>query len=122
MPINVSEAIDSDTAERITVTRSALAGSRVDGRWVPPATTSFKTLASVQQPTPKQLDQMPSGDRDTEYKLFISIKELLSSDDSTGQVADTLSYKGKKFKVVQPMDWTAYGHSTVIAARVKKAE
>ena len=55
MPINVKEAIDSDTAVLVTI-EDKDGGGYVDGIFVSASPTSRKALASVQQPTPKQLD------------------------------------------------------------------
>lgn len=74
MPINVSEALDSDTAERIIVERDTGTGVYVDGIYVNAPIRTFKTLASVQQPTPKQLETLPQGERDKNPMLFISKK------------------------------------------------
>ena len=71
MVINVSEALDSDTAQIVTVERTS-AGAYVDGIYQKGSTSTFKTLASVQQPTPKQLDILPEGEKSKDVKLFPS--------------------------------------------------
>ena len=47
MPINVSEALDTDTAEIITVNRTT--GGYVDGVYQENVSATFKTIASMQQ-------------------------------------------------------------------------
>lgn len=117
MPINVSEALDSDTAEKITVERTA-AGSYVDGIYQAGSASTFSALASVQQPTPQQLQILPENERVPDVRLFICNKPILSSRESGSGVADVLIYKGVRYKVISNGDWSAYGHNTVMAARV----
>ena len=121
MTINVSEALDSDTAERITVSRFGT-GAYVDGEYVPATPSTFKALASVQQPTPQQIEFMPSGERNNDPRLMICNKLLREASTKEKTVADKIHYKGKIYKVVQVMDWTAFGHCKVLATRDKRAE
>jgi hypothetical protein len=115
MTINVSEALDSDTAEIITVTRFAV-GSYVDGVWIDGATSTFKTVASVQQPSPKQLQRLAENQRLLDLRLFISKAPLYTSDDRTGQQADIVHYKGKQYTVISSGDWDVYGHTDAVGA------
>lgn len=116
MPINVSEAIDSDTAEKMIVERTTGSGY-VDGLWVKGTITTFKTLASAQQPTPKQLETLPEGDRARDPFLFISKKPLLAADDKTNTAADLVTFKGQKYKIIKVGDWSSYGHTMAFGVR-----
>lgn len=115
MPINVSEALDRDTAERVTVARQT--GSYADGIFVKGASTTFKTLASVQQPTRQQLQTLPEGERTKDSRLFISKKVLRAGNDKDGTIADIVTHKGIQYKIVGVGDWSSYGHSSVIGVR-----
>ena len=110
MVINVSEALDSDTAQIVTVIRTA-AGSYVDGLYVKGSTSTFKTMASVQQPTPEQLEILPEGEKSKDVKLFISKKPIRTTDDDAGLVADIVMYKGQRYKIINSEDWDNYGHT-----------
>ena len=118
MPINVSEALDSDTGEIVIVKRTS-GGGYVDGKYIEGTIITFKTLASVQQPTPKQLEFLPEGERNKDIRLFISKKPILSVNDRDGDVADIAVYKGRDYKIIQSGDWDSYGHTTSFGARVK---
>ena len=118
MPINVSEALDSDTAERITVTRT-VPGAYVDGVYVKGSTSTFKTLASVQQPTLQQLQILPEGERDKNPRLFISKKPLRGTSDRDGIIADVILFKGMNFKIIDLGDWSSYGHTMAFGVRVQ---
>ena len=109
MVINVSEALDSDTAEVVSVERTAV-GTFVDGLYVKGPVTVFKTLASSQQPTPKQLQVLPEGERDKNPRLFISKRQLQTVNDKTGAVPDIVIFKGARFKIIMVGDWFSYGH------------
>lgn len=116
MVINVSEALDSDTAQIVTVVRTSI-GEYVDGLYVEGSTSTFKTLASVQQPTPKQLEILPEGEKDKDVKLFISKKPIYTTDDEARLPADKVIYKGNRYKIIRSGDWDDYGHTTAMGVR-----
>jgi hypothetical protein len=115
MPINVSEAIDGETAQVVSFLRQ-VGGSYVNGIWVPPTSESFKSMCSVQQPTPQQLLVIPEGERNKDIRLFISKKPLRTTDDKAGTIGDIALYAGKRFRMMWEGDWNAYGHSTMLGA------
>ena len=100
MPINVSEALDSDTGEIVTIER--VTGSYVDGLYQKDSPTTFKTLASVQQATPKETQFLPEGERQKDIRRIISKKSIRGSNDKDGVPADIVIYKGSRFKVINP--------------------
>ena len=114
MPINVSEALDTDTAEIITVNRTT--GGYVDGVYQENVSATFKTIASMQQPTPAQLERLPLGERDKNIFSFISKKPIFSVKDRQGLPADKIIFKGKTYEVIASSDWSSYGHTTGMAA------
>ena len=116
MVINVSEALDSDTAQIVTVIRTAV-GSYVDGLYVKGSTSTFKTLASVQQPSPIQLEILPEGEKDKDVKLFICKKPVRTTNDEAGLIADIIMYKGQRYKITNSADWDDYGHTTAMGVR-----
>ncbi len=116
MPINVSEALDMDTAEIMTVERTSI-GSYVDGLYVKGSTSTFKTLASSQQPTPRQIETLPEGERDKNPRLFISKKPLRTLSDRDGTPADIVIYKSVRYKIIMLGDWSSYGHTYAFGVR-----
>lgn len=116
MPINVSEALDVDTSEIVTVERSS-GGSYVNGIYQKGATATFKTVCSVQQPSPDELQNLPEGERDKDIRKFISKKSVRTASDRDGLIADTIIYKGVRYKLISAGDWNAYGHTTSFGAR-----
>lgn len=118
MPVQVSGAINADTAEPITVFRKT-DGGYVDGVWVEGSESSFPVLASVQQPSPKQLEVLPEGERSPDVKLFISLLPIYTSNDFDDTEADHIEWNGKRYKANSSGDWSSYGQTTVLGTRVK---
>lgn len=118
MPINVSEAIDSDTSERIRVERSS-PGSYVDGLFVPGPISTFKALGSVQQPTPRDLQTLPEGERVKNLKMVICSKKLQTANEDTNTLADVIIAKGIRFKITMLADWLSYGHNIAFVVKEK---
>lgn len=117
MTINVSAAINSDTSEKIKIERYS--GEYVDGIYVKNDTpTVIKTIASVQQPTPKQLESLTSGERDSDIMTFISKKPIYSVKDRDGDPADVVLRKGLRYKIISSADWDTFGHTIAMGARV----
>lgn len=117
MPINVSEALDSDTTIKVSVERYA-PGSYVDGIYNPGATSTFTTLASPQQPTLKQLNTLPEGERDKDIMLFICKRAIRVGDDSKGYKSDIITFNGDRFKAIQKGDWSTFGHNIVFGVKL----
>lgn len=116
MTINVSEALDTDTAEIVTVERTST-GSFVDGLYVKGAVSTFKTLASVQQPTPNEIQNLPEGERNKDVRKFICAKVVRTTNDRDELIADLILYKSNKYKIISTNDWDTYGHTTAFGTR-----
>lgn len=119
MPINVSEALDSDTCLTLTVERSGGPVVYVDGIATTPAPTTFKSLMSPQQPTAQQLEMLPGGERDKNIMLFISKRMVRGGDDDNGIDPDVIIFKGDRYKVIQVADWSTFGQTHAYAAKVR---
>lgn len=118
MPINVSGAICSATAEKITIKRNS--GSYVNGLWVEPdEPVSIKALASVQQATAKQVLLLPEGERSSDTKVFFSNKPLYGSSEKSNTPSDEVLYKGNLYKIITPEDWESYGYTRAMGVRLR---
>ena len=118
MPINVSQAINHSTAETVTVERRA-GGEYVDGIYQAGSIETFSTLASVQQPSPDEMQMIEEGERNKDIRKFISLKEIRSTKDRDGQEPDYVIYKGNKYKIIMSADWQSYGYYRSFGARVE---
>jgi hypothetical protein len=117
MPIRVSEAIDTDTAEMIIIQRQS--GSYIDGIYTRGLIVNIKCLASVQQPDDKELQRLPEGQRDKDLRKFISVKPIFTVSDRDGSNPDIVVYKGAKYEIINSADWDSYGQTTAVGVRVK---
>ena len=117
MVIKVTEALCVDTSEIITVERSNPGGAYVDGLYVKASTITFKTLASVQQPTPKDLQILPEGEREKDVRKFISKKQVRTTQNKDGLIFDIVIYKGIRYKIIQASDWGSYGYTRSFGVR-----
>ena len=118
MVINVSEALDSDTAEQIVINRSS-PGAYVDGLYVAGSTTIILALASVQQPNAEDLSTLDEAERTRDVRKFISNREIQTADEELSLEADMINYNGQVFKAIAIQNWFAFGHTTILAVRVK---
>jgi hypothetical protein len=116
MTIRVDEALDADTSEIVVVFRTS-PGAYVSGIYQPSIVDTFKTLCSVQQPTPEDLQILSMGERDKDIRKFICKKSVRTTDDKDGTIADVIRYKGKDYKVIQASDWDVYGYTRAFGAR-----
>lgn len=117
MVISVNEAIDYDSSVKIKITRYG-AGSYVNGKWQDGAISTFYSLASVQQPTPKQLEILPENERTPDMKVFISKKPLRITDVKNQTKSDVITYKGDNYKISYLGDWGDFGYTYVIGAKL----
>lgn len=116
--INVSAALCSDLSELVMVYRHGPA-TFINGIYVEGAETQSRAIASVQQPTAKELQNLPEGERSVDIRKFICNKRLYTTSDLDGTVADEVAYQGNRYKIIKAEDWSIYGHTTAFGARVK---
>lgn len=116
MTITVSEALDLDTCLKLTVERTD-PGAYVDGLYVQGAVSTFKSLISPQQPTPKELQVLSEGERDKDIMMFISKRKLRTDDDGNNIVADVILYDNSKYRVIKLADWSSFGHTIAFGAK-----
>jgi hypothetical protein len=116
MPVNVSEALDIDTSEIVTVIRTS-GGWYIGGIYQKGIQSTFKTVCSVQQPTPEELQNLPEGERNKDVRKFISKKPIRTTSDRDGVIADLVRYKGFNYKIISAGNWDSYGHTIAFGAR-----
>lgn len=123
MPINVSDAIDSDTGVMATLLDHN-SGGYVDGISGKGAQTTRKAIISFQQPTPKQLQFLKDGERTSDMKaMYINKEVFLSSPETITGAGDAVAateviHRGRTYKIVFAGDWNDYGFMFAIGARL----
>lgn len=95
----------------VTVTRK-LPGAYVPptDAWVDGGTTTFPFTASIQPVTPKLVEMLPEGSRDSaRWSAYAEIDqpELISTDITTQRRGDRVAYKGRNYWVQSTGDWTS---------------
>jgi hypothetical protein len=113
---------DPDFAEPFTIQRDS-GGSWQAGVWLPNRVT-VQGFGVVQPSTPKELDQIPEGDRVKGMKSFHSSAVLYETrglnQDNTG-LSDIIVYPPNsdiQWRVVSILPWENYGYYLAIAARM----
>ncbi len=118
MPLNVRNAIDGDTGEKVVISRKQT-GDYVDGIWVNGTTISIKAIASVQAPTKQQIELFTGLERDKDIKAFYINKRLQASSEFDGTEADEIIWKGRTYRIMKIGDWDSYGYNLGLGVRIK---
>lgn len=118
MPINVGNAICSDTGERVLIKRKTK-GKFVDGIWEQGLTITIKALASVQQPTKEEIELFTGLERDKDMKSFYVNKNIIASSEFDDTDADEIIYNGMTYRAMKLGNWNAYGYDLVMGVRIK---
>lgn len=107
MTIQVAEALDGDTASLVTLEDDT--GTYVDGIFTPSgAPTTRRALASIQAPTPQQIEYLEGSERDANNvrSLFLNKEVFMPRD---GKMATIVRQGTNAYKVVHVGDWGLYG-------------
>lgn len=116
MPINVKQAIDMSTGERIIIQRKT-GGRFDDGLYLEGRIKNIKAIASQQVATPEQIQLMTGLERVKDIKAFYVNKPIIASDHYDNEEADKIVWKGKTYKTMKSKDWESYGYNLVLGAR-----
>jgi hypothetical protein len=117
MVINVSDALNSDIAEEVTIYRSS--GNYIDGIYLKDDPELIETIASVQQPNDDELESLTSGERDSDPLKFITKQHVQTVSDRDGLPADEIFFNNRFYKIIKSQLWDAYGHTTSIGVRIE---
>lgn len=118
MPINVGQAIDANTGEKIYALRKTKGYYDDEGTWVEGKTTKIKMFASVQVPTKEELALFTGLERVKDTKMFWvkkNVKTVMSFEDED---ADILVWDEKQYKAMGLGDWKSYGYQKVLGAKL----
>lgn len=118
MPINVSQAICSDTGEKITIRRKS-EGFYDKGIWQEGLVTTIRALASVQQPSKQQIELYTGLERDKDMKTFYANKYIRASSEFEDNEADEILWKGRTYRAMQLGEWDSFGYNIVLGVRVE---
>lgn len=96
------------TAGGCTILRYAAPTQNAYGTWDKPAATAINlTNVVIHNLTGKDLDQVPEANRNIETIEVYSLVRLYVADG--GNDADIVVYRGRRYKVIQVMDYELQG-------------
>lgn len=116
--ISVAEVVtDPDFASTYQVVRSQ--GRWIDGVFVLSETETLRFYGVVQPTTPKELEQIPEGERPNGAISFHARKRFFltaQGEDGEGDyLSDEILWHGDRYKILQVKDWSAHGYWKAIA-------
>jgi hypothetical protein len=97
--------MNSSFRRNITVTRKS-AGSFVKGRWVVTGLSKVFTIkASVQSPTPRELEALPEARRSKDTSVLYTNTPLFTAEVSTAKNPDIVTLNGEPYEVHSCAVW-----------------
>lgn len=126
--LNVSRVVTNPKfAQAFTILRSSGGDWNDDGTWGD-VTVSIDMYGIIQPATPKELKQLPEGDRVLEVKSFHSIQEMFISHvdgvDTTdpgynASISDYTIWNGQQYRLAKRYEWSDFGYYKALGVRVK---
>ena len=100
-------------ATTVTVERPG-ADTYLAGELTPGASTSFSVVASVQPLSGVERQDLPEGYRTRgRFKMYVQgATQLQTTNLTTQQREDVVTYKGRRFEVVSWLDWSEHDAAT----------
>ena len=119
MMVNVSRVVQSKRlgAQQLLVTRTY--GKWVAGRFVKVRTTTLSLLGLWTVASPKDLQQVPEGDRVTGAMKLVTAEPVYQTDNTRLQYSDILSWRGAKYKVATVTPDIDYGFFRAVCVRLE---
>jgi len=124
----MSEATENIKAfgQPIVVTRTAPGAYGDDGEWHPsvdpPVVTTTK--ASIQPSSSKERELLPAAVQTEEIMKVFATYPLRTDDEESSTVADTFTFKGRKYKIIAANRYemgTPLDHTKAFAALIKES-
>lgn len=92
-------------------------GAWTKGAWVPGTVSNLTLTGTIIPASPKDIDQIPEGDRITGMMAFYTTAETFVTR-STG-TSDVLTWNGEDYKVMLVNPYSDYGYYKALAVRMK---
>lgn len=118
--INVGQIINSrNFAQTFTVYRQS--GSWISGRWVS-SETPIQMRGVVTAMNPKDLTQVPEGDRVTGIMCFYSQQPIYTTHAGSGSppdgTSDEIVWQGERYRISSVVPWNDYGYYKAFGVRM----
>jgi len=122
--ISVDEIInDFDLSQKFTVIRST--GSFIKGLWTEGTVTEIEMWGNVTNPTPKDLDQVPEGDRVTGAMVFHTKQPIYVTRAGAGTkkdpnaISDKIIWRSEYYRLSGVSPYIDYGYYRAVGVRIK---
>lgn len=108
--INVSEILnDPDLTQSFIVHRKS--GTWIDGRFVQ-TETDLTFWGVVENANPKEMFQVPEGDKISGMVKFYSTSEMFTTREEG--TSDEIEFRGDRYRVLTVNDWSNFGYFCAI--------
>jgi len=115
--INLAEVTRlTELAQSFSIHRST--GRFERGGWAETSSSDISAVGVINPASPRQIQQVPEGDRANEMVVFVSVTPMYVTRKSGSGISDVLTYKGENYRVASVNQAGAYGFWTAIAARL----
>lgn len=119
--INVGRIVHSrNFAQTFTVYRQT--GEWVAGRWVRSSEEIvIQMRGTVTAMNPKDLVQVPEGDRVTGMMCFYSTEPIYTTradDDDSGGTSDEIEWQGERYRISSVVPWSDFGYYKAFGVRM----
>ena len=115
--INVSEALDFDLCESISVQRTS-SGEYIDGIYQEGTKSFFNSIASIQQPSDEDIKYITEAEKTTDLRLIICKDKLQTSNKFYNTIADNIICDAGTYKIIAVKDYSKFGHTTCIGTKI----
>lgn len=114
--MNLAPAVASLAFDAITIERRV--GSYVNGVWTPSVSpTSLPIRASIQPINGRDIERLPEGRRSKAAIAIYTTTPLLLDDVATSQMADVITWRGKRWQVDHVESWDTFGYVRALATQ-----
>ena len=103
--------------QKVTITRSS--GKWVDGEFVKDQLSTLCLFGLVTVATPKDLQQVPEGDRIMGGIRFLTTERIYQTDSNRPGFSDILSWRGATYKVATVHPDIDYGFYRAVCTRLE---
>jgi hypothetical protein len=96
-------------------------GNWVAGRWEPSEST-LQLQGTVTAMNPKDLEQVPEGDRVTGMMCFYSTQPIYTTraagDIESGGTSDEIEWRGERYRIMSVQPWQDFGYYKAFGTRM----
>ena len=118
--LNVSRVVNNPKfAQTFTIQRSSGGAFNTSGVWTDSSFT-VNMYGIIKPATPKELDQLPDGDRVKEVRSFHSAQPMyVTHNDATPGLSDIATWNGQHYRLSKLYEWEDFGYYKALGVRIE---